>query len=63
MTQLALNNRIITVIEELAFYANFGCHSNLFNILRNLLQIETALLEVSQLKDIYKEISKDIEYQ
>ena len=32
MIQLALNNRIVIVIEESAFYMNFGRHSNLFNV-------------------------------
>ena len=47
MAQLVLNNRIMTVIEELTFYANFGRHPNLFNIPRKSPQIETALQEVS----------------
>ena len=32
--QLILNNKIVTIIEELIFYTNFKQHSNLFNILR-----------------------------
>ena len=62
MTQLTLNNRIITVIGKLVFYTNFGHHSNLFNTSKNLLQAEIVLLKANQLRDIYKEILKDIEY-
>ena len=43
ITQLTLNNRIVTMTKELVFYMNFGQHSNLFNILRELSQAETAL--------------------
>ena len=49
--------------KKSAFYANFGHHLNLFNILRKLLQTKIILQEVIQLKNIYKEILKDIEYQ
>ena len=63
MTQIVLNNRTVTVTEELVFYTNFGRHPNLFNISRKSSQTETVLREISQLKNLYKEISKNIEYQ
>ena len=62
MTQLALNNKTLIAIGELVFYANFGRHPNLFNIPRKSLQITAVLLETDQLRNIYKEISRNIEY-
>ena len=62
MAQLTFNNRAATAIEQSVFYANFGRHPNLFNILRNSPQSEIVLKEASQLKNIYKEISKNIKY-
>ena len=51
-----------TIIRESAFYANFNRHFNLFNIPRKLLQATVALLEADQLKNIYKEILRNIKY-
>ena len=63
MTQLVLNNRTATVIGESVFFANFGHHFNLFNISRNSSQMKIVLQEASQLRNIYKKILKNIEYQ
>ena len=62
MTQLVLNNRIVTIIKESVFFANFGRHSNLFNMLKDFLQAETVLQNVDQLKVLYREILLNIEY-
>ena len=43
MAQLTLNNRTVTIIEELVFYTNFGHHSNLFNMPKEPLQTEVIL--------------------
>ena len=62
MAQLILNNRTVTATEESAFYTNFDRHPNLFNTLRKSPQATAALQEASQLRNIYKEISKNIKY-
>ena len=62
MAELALNNRILTVIKESAFYANYSRYPNLFNTLKKSPQINAALKEVSSLRRVYKEFSKNIEY-
>ena len=54
---------MITVTEESAFYTNFGRHPNLFKLLRNSLQSEVVLQKANQLRNIYKEILRNIEYQ
>ena len=63
MAELALNNRILTVIRKSAFYINYNRHPNLFNISRKSPQAETALKKINNLKRIYKEFLKNIEYQ
>ena len=62
MAQLILNNVKVTVTDILVFYINYERYSNLFNILRKSLQIIIVLENISQLKYIYEEISKNIEY-
>ena len=62
MAELALNNRILIIIEESAFYTNYSRHPNFFNILKKSPQIEIALKKISNLKHIYKEFLKNIEY-
>ena len=44
------------------FYINYDRHPNLFNILRELSQAVTALKDVKDLKQIYKKMLRDIEY-
>ena len=63
MIQLILNSRTIITTEKSIFYTNFGCYLNLFNISKNSLQIKIVLLKISQLREIYKEILRDIKYQ
>ena len=63
MIELALNNRILTIIGESAFYINYGRYPNFFNILRKFPQIDAALKEISNLKRVYKEFLKNIKYQ
>ena len=62
MTQLALNNIIVIVIEISVFYTNYSRHPNLFNIPKKSLQIVVVLEDVIQLKKVYKKISKNIKY-
>ena len=62
MAELALNNRILTIIGESAFYTNYNRHPNLFNTLRKSPQADAALKEISSLKRVHKEFSKDIKY-
>ena len=62
MTQLALNNKTLTAIGESTFYVNFDRHSNLFNVPRKSPQATAVLQEANQLRNIYKEMSKNIEY-
>ena len=62
MAQLTLNNKTLTVTGKSVFYTNFGRHSNLFNVLRKSLQTTVVLLEVDQLRNIYKEMLRNIEY-
>ena len=62
MTQLALNNIKVTVTEISAFFINYNRYSNLFNILKELLQAVTVLKDVKQLKQIHNEIVKNIKY-
>ena len=62
MAELALNNRILTIIEESAFYTNYSKHPNFFNILKKSPQIEAALKKISSLKRVYKEFLKNIKY-
>ena len=62
MAQLALNNAKVITIEISAFYINYGRHPNLFNTLKKLLQAVTILEDVKYLKQIYKEILKNIKY-
>ena len=62
MAQLTLNNRQIIMIDESTFYINYEQHLNLFITLKNLLQVITVLKDVSQLKKLYKETSKNIKY-
>ena len=63
IVQLVLNNRTVIVIRESAFYANYGCHLNLFKTPRILLNVETILKDISKLKDLHKEILRNIKYQ
>ena len=63
MAELALNNRILTVIKESVFYTNYGRYPNLFNTLKKFPQIDAALKKISSLKRVYKEFSKSIKYQ
>ena len=63
MAELALNNRILMVIKESAFYANYNRHPNLFNTPKKSPQADAALKEISSLKRVYKEFSKNIKYQ
>ena len=63
MAELALNNRILTIIKESAFYINYNRHLNLFNILKKSPQVKTALKKINSLKRVYKELLKNIEYQ
>ena len=63
MAELALNNRILTVIKESAFYANYSRYLNFFNILRKSPQADAALKKISSLKRVYKELLKNIKYQ
>ena len=62
MAQFILNNIKITVIKISAFYINYDKYLNLFNILRKSLQAVIILKDIKYLKQIYKEISKNIEY-
>ena len=43
MTQLTLNNRIITATEKSTFYTNFGQYSNLFHTLKKSPQTKLIL--------------------
>ena len=63
MTELALNNRILIIIEESAFYINYSRYLNFFNMLKKSPQTDAALKEISSLKRVYKEFLKNIEYQ
>ena len=56
MMELILNNRSFSTIRISLFYANFGKHLNLFNLLLRLLQIKIKLKNTKDLKDIYKKI-------
>ena len=62
IAQLALNNIKTTVIGFSVFYVNYDRYPNLFNILRKSLQAVAALKDVKQLKQIYEEILRNIEY-
>ena len=62
MAELALNNRISTVIRESAFYINYNRHSNLFNMPKKSPQADAALKKISNLKRVYKEFLKNIKY-
>ena len=63
MVELALNNRILTIIGESVFYTNYSRYPNFFNTLKKSPQIDAALKEINSLKRIYKELLKNIEYQ
>ena len=63
MAELALNNRILTIIKESAFFTNYGRYPNLFNTPRKSPQADTALKKINNLKRIYKELLKNIKYQ
>ena len=63
MAELALNNRILIIIKESAFYANYGRYLNFFNTLRKFPQIDAILKKINNLKRVYKEFLKNIEYQ
>ena len=62
MAQLVLNNRTATITENSAFYANFGQYPNLFKVLRKSSQTEATLQKITQLKEIYKKILRNIKY-
>ena len=62
MAELALNNRILIIIRESAFYANYGRHPNLFNTPRKFPQADAALKKISNLKRVHKEFLKNIKY-
>ena len=62
MAELALNNRILIIIGESAFYTNYNKYPNFFNILKKSPQAEAALKEINNLKRVYKEFLKNIEY-
>ena len=62
MAELALNNRILIVIGESAFYINYCRYPNFFNILKKSPQAEVALKEINNLKRVYKEFLKNIKY-
>ena len=63
MAELALNNRILIIIKESAFYTNYNRHPNFFNTPKKSPQIDAILKKISSLKRVYKEFSKNIEYQ
>ena len=63
MAELALNNRILTIIKKSAFYTNYSKHPNFFNILKKSPQAEAALKKINNLKRIYEKLSKNIKYQ
>ena len=62
MAELALNNRILIIIKESAFYTNYNRYPNLFNILKKSPQVEAALKKINNLKRVYKELLKNIKY-
>ena len=63
MAELALNNKILIIIGESAFYANYNRYPNFFNILKKSPQADAILKKISNLKRVYKEFLKNIEYQ
>ena len=62
MAELALNNKILIIIKESVFYTNYNKYPNLFNTLKKSPQINAALKKISNLKRVYKELLKNIEY-
>ena len=62
MVELALNNRILIIIGESAFYTNYNRYLNLFNTLKKSPQADIALKEINSLKRVYEEFSKSIKY-
>ena len=62
MAELALNNRILIIIGESAFYANYSRHLNFFNIPKKSPQAETVLKKINSLKRVHEELSKSIKY-
>ena len=62
MAQLVLNNIKATATEILVFYTNYGRHPNLFNIPKKSLQAVITLKDVKRLRQIHKEILKNIKY-
>ena len=50
------------MMGQSTFYVNFGRYLNLFNTSRKLLQTKIILRDVSQLKELYEEILKNIKY-
>ena len=62
MVELALNNKILIIIGESAFYTNYSRYPNLFNIPKKSPQIDAILKKISNLKRVYKEFSKNIKY-
>ena len=63
MAELALNNKILIIIGESAFYTNYNRHPNLFNTPKKSPQIKTILKKISSLKRVYKKLLKNIKYQ
>ena len=62
MTQLALNNRKMIIIENSLFYANFGQHLNLFIEPKQSLQAINILQDIKDLRQLCREIIRNIEY-
>ena len=62
MAELALNNRILTIIKKSIFYTNYSRHPNFFNTLKKSPQTDAALKKINNLKRVYKELLKSIKY-
>ena len=62
MAQVIYNNKESTVTGQILFYGNYGKHLNLFTILKNLSQAINVLRSVTELKQLYKKIIKNINY-
>ena len=60
--ELVINNKILSIIKQILFYANNRRYSNLFNISKNFPQAEKVLKKIQLLKKIYKKILQNIKY-